>query len=72
MRNSGDGKSFSNQTLSRGSVSAATPQDINRDGYVDLLLAVDAGVLEVPESKVVYQQPGGRTGLRRTRCIGQR
>ncbi len=59
MRNSGDGKSFGNQTLSRGSVSAATPQDMDRDGYVDLLLAVDAGALEVPQSKVVYQQADG-------------
>lgn len=58
MTNSGDGRSFNNQSLDRGSVSAATPQDIDGDGDIDLLLAVDDGELEVPQSKVVYQQSG--------------
>jgi hypothetical protein len=60
LRNNGDGSSFSNQSsLDRGSVASATPTDIDSDGDVDLLLAVDDGVLEFPESKVVYQQSGG-------------
>jgi len=60
LRNNGDGSSFSSQSLlDRGSVASATPTDIDGDGDVDLLLAVDDGVLEFPESKVVYQQSGG-------------
>ena len=59
MRNSGDGRSFANQTLNRGSVASATPVDADRDGDIDLLLAVDGSDLEAPESKIVYQQPGG-------------
>ncbi|MFT5500056.1 MAG: hypothetical protein ACI88G_000182 [Woeseiaceae bacterium] len=58
MRNAGDGRSFSSQSLDRGSVSAATPQDVDGDGDIDLLLAVDDGELEVPLSRVVYQQAG--------------
>lgn len=59
MTNSGDGRSFSNLTLDRGSVAGATPADVDRDGDIDLLLAIDDGELEVPDSKVVYQQVGG-------------
>lgn len=59
MRNSGDGRTFENQSLDQGSVAAATPQDMDRDGDIDLLLAVDDGELAVPESKILYQEPDG-------------
>ena len=59
MRNSGDGRSFANQTLDRGSVAAVTAVDADGDGDIDLLLAVDGSDLAAPESKVVYQQSGG-------------
>ena len=56
MRNSGDGRLFTDQSLDRGSVASVTAEDIDRDGDVDLLLAVDDGELTAPQSKVVYQQ----------------
>jgi len=59
LRNSGNGRDFSTQTLQRGSVASVTPADVDRDGDIDLLLAVDDGELAVPESKVVYQQSAG-------------
>jgi len=59
LRNSGNGNSFNVQTLQRGSVASVTPVDVDGDGDIDLLLAVDDGALEVPESKVVYQQSDG-------------
>jgi hypothetical protein len=59
MRNAGNGRSFNNQSLDRGSVAAATPSDFDRDGDIDLLLAVDDGELAVPESKVIFQQTDG-------------
>ena len=59
LRNSGDGRTFNSQTLQRGSVASVTPADIDSDGDIDLVLAVDDGELAVPESKVVYQQSGG-------------
>jgi hypothetical protein len=58
LRNAGDGRSFASQSLDRGSVAAATPADFDGDGDIDLLLAVDDGELEVPESKVVFQLSG--------------
>jgi len=59
LRNSGNGRNFNAQTLQRGSVASATPSDVDGDGDIDLLFAVDDGELAVPESKVVYQQPAG-------------
>jgi len=59
LRNSGDGRNFNTQTLQRGSVASVTPADVDGDGDIDLLLAVDDGELTVPESKVVYQQSAG-------------
>ena len=56
MRNSGDGRSFADQSLNRGSVAGVTAADVDRDGDVDLLLAVDDGEVTAPQSKVVYQQ----------------
>ncbi|RLA32979.1 MAG: hypothetical protein DRR11_06805 [Gammaproteobacteria bacterium] len=59
LRNSGSGQNFNTQTLQRGSVASATPADVDGDGDIDLLLAVDDGELAVPESKVIYQQSAG-------------
>jgi VCBS repeat-containing protein len=59
LRNSGNGQNFNTQTLQRGSVASATPADVDGDGDIDLLLAVDDGELAVPESKVLYQQSAG-------------
>jgi len=59
LRNAGDGRDFNAQSLSRGSVASVTPADVDGDGDIDLLLAVDDGELAVPESKVVYQQSAG-------------
>jgi len=59
LRNSGSGQNFNTQTLQRGSVASATPADVDGDGDIDLLFAVDDGELAVPESKVVYQQSAG-------------
>lgn len=59
LRNAGNGRDFNAQTLSRGSVASVTPADVDGDGDIDLLLAVDDGELAVPESKVVYQQSAG-------------
>ncbi len=59
LRNSGNGRDFNTQTLQRGSVASVAPADVDGDGDIDLLLAVDDGELAVPESKVVYQQSPG-------------
>jgi hypothetical protein len=59
LRNSGNGIDFSTQTLQRGSVASVELADVDGDGDIDLLLAVDDGELAVPESKVVYQQSVG-------------
>lgn len=59
LRNTGNGRDFNTQTLQRGSVASVAPADVDGDGDIDLLIAVDDGELAVPESKVVYQQSGG-------------
>jgi len=59
LRNSGNGRDFSTQTLQRGSVASVALADVDGDSDIDLLLAVDDGELAVPESKVVYQQSAG-------------
>jgi len=59
LRNSGSGQNYDVQTLQRGSVASVASADVDGDGDIDLLLAVDDGELAVPESKVVYQQSAG-------------
>ena len=59
LKNSGNGSDFSGQTLQRGSVAGVTAADINQDGNVDLLLAVDGVDLEFPESRILIQQSDG-------------
>ena len=57
--NVGDGSDFTSTTLQRGSVAGVTASDVNGDGAVDLLLALDGEDLEPPESKVLVQQSDG-------------
>lgn len=59
LRNSGNGRDFASQSLARGSVAAVSAADVNGDGDVDLLLAVDGEDLELPESKVLIQRSDG-------------
>ena len=57
--NAGDGLSFEQDSLVRGSVSGVSANDLNRDGRVDLLLAVDGADLEPPESRILIQEIDG-------------
>jgi hypothetical protein len=59
LRNSGDGRNFASQRLQRGSVAGVTGADLNGNGRVDLLLAVDGGDLTLPESRILYQRSDG-------------
>lgn len=59
LTNSGNGTSFAAQSISSGSVASATALDLDDDGKVDLLLAIDGTDLTVPESQVLYQQANG-------------
>ena len=59
LRNTGDGRNYNAQTLQRGSVASVSAKDLNVDGYVDLLLAIDGEDLEFPESKLLMQQSDG-------------
>ncbi|MDH3439701.1 MAG: FG-GAP-like repeat-containing protein [Gammaproteobacteria bacterium] len=59
MTNSGNGRDYSSQRLVRGSVSGVSAEDLNGDGDVDLLLAIDGEDLELPESKIVLQRSDG-------------
>jgi VCBS repeat-containing protein len=59
MVNLGDGVNFSTRSLQRGSVASARAADMNGDGDVDLLLAIDGTDLTIPESRVLYQQSDG-------------
>jgi len=59
LRNSGDGRNFASQQLQRGSVSSVTGADLNGDGRVDLLLAIDGSDLTLPESRILYQRSDG-------------
>jgi hypothetical protein len=59
LKNSGNGRDYNQQTLQRGSVAGVTAADVNGDGDVDLLLAVDGEDLEPPESKVLIQRSDG-------------
>jgi len=59
LRNAGNGRDFTSQSLSRGSVAGVSAADVNGDGDIDLLLAVDGEDLELPESKVLIQRSDG-------------
>ena len=66
LRNSGNGRTFSATSLTRGSVASVTADDLNGDGNADLLLAVDGDNLEAPQSLILIQRsdgtfPGGTT-----------
>jgi hypothetical protein len=59
LSNAGDGRNFSQTSLSRGSVAGISASDLNGDNSVDLLLAVDGADLEPPESRILLQQFDG-------------
>ncbi len=55
-----DGNGFSSLALREGSVASVTPADVNGDGAIDLLLAVDGDDLQVATSRVLANDGGGR------------
>ena len=57
--NGGAGLSFSSTRLNHGSVATACAHDLNGDGVIDLLLAIDGDDLNAPENKVLVQQGDG-------------
>jgi hypothetical protein len=59
LYNAGDGRDFSQLSLQRGSVAGVSASDMNGDGSVDLLLAVDGADLEPPESRILIQGSDG-------------
>lgn len=59
LRNAGNGRDYSSQRLLRGSVASVAANDLNGDGDVDLLLAIDGDDLELPESKLLIQRSDG-------------
>lgn len=59
FENSGNGRNYSAQVLRRGSVARATAADLNGDGAIDLMLAIDGSDLSLPESLILYQQSDG-------------
>ncbi len=59
LQNLGDGITYSAERLQRGSVASATAADLNGDGSIDLLLAIDGGDLSPPRSRILYQQSDG-------------
>ena len=59
LRNARDGRNFSAQRLQRGSVAGVTGTDVNGNGRVDLLLAIDGDDLTPPASKILYQRSDG-------------
>jgi hypothetical protein len=59
LSNNGDGSEFTQTSLQRGSVAGVSASDLNGDGRVDLLLAVDGADLEPPESRLLMQNPDG-------------
>ena len=59
MTNNGNGRDYSSRRLVRGSVSGVSADDLNGDGNVDLLLAIDGEDLELPESKILIQRSDG-------------
>ena len=59
MINSGDGSIFNRTRQHHGSVAHVNAADLNDDGWVDLLLAIDGSDLAPPENMVLYTQSGG-------------
>jgi len=59
LTNSGNGRTFAAQRLQRGSVAGVTGADLDGNGSVDLLLAIDGEDLNVPESRILYQRSDG-------------
>jgi len=59
LRNTGNGRDYNSQRLQRGSVAGVSAADLDGDGDVDLMLAIDGDDLEAPESKVLVQRSDG-------------
>lgn len=59
LTNSGNGRNFTSQRLQRGSVAGVTGADLDGNGRVDLLLAIDGEDLSIPESRILYQRSDG-------------
>jgi hypothetical protein len=59
LKNSGNGRDYNSQRLQRGSVASVAASDLNGDGDVDLLLAIDGDDLELPESRILIQRSDG-------------
>jgi Bacterial surface protein, Ig-like domain/Bacterial Ig domain/Putative Ig domain/FG-GAP-like repeat len=59
MINSGNGSTYNRTRQRHGSVAHVNAADLNDDGLVDLLLAIDGSDLTAPENKILYRQAGG-------------
>jgi hypothetical protein len=59
MINTGNGTTFNRTRQRHGSVAHVNAADLNGDGLVDLLLAIDGSDLTAPENMVLYSQSGG-------------
>ena len=59
LLNDGNGDSFTESRLETGSVSSVNTADVDGDGVVDLLVAVDDADLNVPVSHVLRNQLNG-------------
>jgi hypothetical protein len=57
--NAGDGSVASVTALELGSVANACASDLDGDGTVDLLLAIDGEDMSAPQNRVLYQQGAG-------------
>jgi hypothetical protein len=57
--NGGDGSIARVSSLDLGSVANVSGGDINGDGAVDLLLAIDGNDMSAPVNKILYQQGSG-------------
>ena len=59
MINTGNGTTFNRTRQRHGSVAHVNAADLNDDGLVDLLLAIDGSDLTAPKNLVLYSQSGG-------------
>jgi hypothetical protein len=57
--NGGDGSVANVSSLGLGSVANVSASDVNGDGAVDLLLAIDGNDMSAPQNKILYQQGSG-------------